>query len=157
MGVIIATVIGCGKSYLIHEYGDNMAVLDMTPQMGNSKDIADEASSRANDFDIVFVRANIGIVDALCDQGTDFDLFYPSKDKANQIVEDLVKKRLDFKAIQEFDNHIGDLIDQLDSIDSEHCFKHKLERGQYLCTDNALNGYLESFNRKKTNTNNESD
>lgn len=157
MGVIIATVIGCGKSYLMDEYGDRVTIWDMTPQMGNSEDIADEAASRANDFDIIFVRANIGIVDALCDQGTDFDLFYPSNDKVTEIVEGLVKKRLDFKAIQQFDNNVGDLIVQLDSVDSEHCFKHKLERGQYLCTDKALKGYLDSFKTKKTKSKNESD
>lgn len=149
MGVIIATLIGCGKTHLMEKYGDNITVLDLTPELKNAKELADQVRNQVSDYDIVFVRADIGLVDALCDQGTDFDLFYPSRDKVNEIVEGLVIKRLDFKAIQKFDNDVPKLIEQLDTVDSNHCFKHKLERGQYLCTDEQLKNYLESFNNNK--------
>lgn len=148
MGIIIATVIGCGKTHLIKDYESVMSINDMTPVTKEPDEIAEEASNQAANYDITFVRGDLKIVEAICDKGVDFDLFYPSKEKVNEIVEGLVLKRLDFKAIQKFDNNVPKLIDQLDSIDDPHCFKHKLERGQYLCTDEMLYKYLESFTKK---------
>ena len=145
MGVIIASFPGCGMSYLEDNYGDKMKVVDHSVSDKKNEEYVEEVKGLVSDCDILFIRPNVSTLESLCDNGVDFDVFYPNFDKVQEIIEDCVKKRVPSKAIATLDHKYPDIIKALDAIDDEHCFKHKLAKGQYLCTDEQLSKFLKSY------------
>ena len=132
-------------SFLQENYGDKMKITDHSVSDKKNEEYVEEVKGMVGDCDILFARPNISTLEALCDNGVDFDVFYPSNDKLSEVIEDCVKKKLPFKAISTLDQKYPDTIKQIDAIDDEHCFKHKLGKGQYLCTDESLSKFLKSF------------
>lgn len=149
MGIIVSSMNGCGRTWLKSEYRQKAKFLDMSSQPLDSPEKLDEIVGRVGSYDIVFVDASKETIDMLCDNNVDFDLFYPSRERNNEIVESLVVKRWKSADIQKFDNDFHDTVDYIESIDDEHCFKHELKKGQFIGNNVAIINYLNSLGKNE--------
>ena len=149
MGIIVSSMNGCGRTWLKSEYKQKAKFLDMSSEPLDSSEKLDGVIEQVGSYDIVFVDASQETINTLCDNNVDFDLFYPSRDRNNEIVESLVVKRWKSADIQKFDNKFNDAIDYIESIDDEHCFKHELKKGQFIGNNVAIINYLNSLGKNE--------
>jgi hypothetical protein len=159
MGIIISSFPGCGKRYLMNTYGDKARILnadiDFVKQEGeyDYNLFVDKIMGVVNNYDIVFIPSGKGFLDAFNNRNIDYDLFYPSKERRGEFIENAVRKRMTSHDIMWLDREFNGHIDRFDSIDTPNCYKHKMsESGHFIGNDNAIMGYLNSL--KNTNINN---
>ena len=149
MGIIVSTFTGIGREELISSYDGKIKILDQTDQS-----ILDEVPpdsyvsgimSQVDDYDIVFIPTDKHIRDEFERRNIDYDIFYPSKERRQEIILKLVGGRMPFPDIAKFDNSCNKLIDEIDNDESPNCYKHKLsENNQFIWNDQTINNYINS-------------
>lgn len=160
MGIIISSFKGCGKTFLKETSGDKVKIFD-APQIDDTNDDAlesyvNEVMDAVNENDIVFIGSSYNIRDAFNERGIDYDVFYPSIERRNEFIENLVKKRANPKEIMEMDRDFVKLIKEIDDDDSENCYKHKLSNmGEFIGNSPIIVHYIDFVkNQPKGNNTN---
>lgn len=143
-----------GKTYLTNVYGKQVKILDKSQydKELSVDEYLDEVLPQVQAYDIVFVSPSEKIRTALDEKGIDFDLFYPSKERRGEFIENQVIKRQKPSEIARIDHSFDTWVEQLDESDLEHQYKHKMEsRGMYLMSYAPINKYIESIKEQKSN------
>lgn len=145
MGIIVSSTLGCGKDELINEYSDKIKIDDIS-----SIEINDEFINKVNDLssdsDILFVGSSKDVIDKLIESKIDFDLFYPSKERRMEFIENQVKVRAPFDAIRNLDRNFTKDVNRIDSIEGDNVFKHKMpNKGEYIYNSNTILKYIENI------------
>lgn len=156
--ILVSAFPGLGKTYLYQQYKDKLKILDLNTGRFEGEDFPGnyiaEVEKRLNDYDLILLSSDRNVRYALNDAGLDFDLFYPSKERKNELIEIYVTNRKSRNFIMNLDHNFYDLIDEIEDEDLEHCFKHKLDKphrfiSQYDLLNNFLNSTAE-MNGNKT-------
>jgi hypothetical protein len=152
MGIIISSFPGCGKEYLINTHGSKAKILNAVTLMeGQNEDydfgaLADNIMNVVEEYDIVFIPVAEELLDVFDDRKIDYDLFYPSKERRKEFLENMVRKRAPRDTIMLLDREFDKIIDRLDAIESENCYKHKLEEaGQFIGNQPIIMSYINSL------------
>lgn len=161
MGIIISSFIGCGREYLKNTYGDKAKIFDAVDEIPltdiDGKINADLIEGYINkvlevvdDNDIVFIGASKSLREALNEQKIDYDLFYPSKERRGEFIENQVRKRSNPKIIQNLDRNFDKWIEEIDNDEAENCYKHKLShQGEFIGNTPIIMQYIESLTHDK--------
>lgn len=156
--ILISAFPGLGKTYLYQHYKDRLKILDLNTERFEGDDFPGnyiaEVEKRLNDYDLILLSSDRNVRYALNDAGLDFDLFFPSKERKNELIEIYVTNRKSRDFIMNLDHNFYDIIDEIEVEDLEHCFKHKLDKphsfiAQYDLLNNFLNSTTE-MNGNKT-------
>ena len=150
MGIILSAFIGIGKEEIILTYGSNIKILDLDNKSmidevppGN---FVDDISSQVDNYDIVFIPTAKFIREELERRNIDYDLYYPSKERRQELILKFVASRMSFTDIAKFDTHYNKYVDEIDGDESPNCYKHKLsESGQFLWNDQVVINYIKSL------------
>lgn len=148
--ILISAFPGLGKTYLYQQYKDRLKILDLSTDGFEDDEFPgnyiSEIVKRLNDYDLILLSSNKDVRYALNDAGIDFDLFYPSKERKNELIEIYVKNRKSRDFIMNLDHNFNSLIDEIEDENLEHCFKHKLDRPHSFVSENGLlNDFFNSF------------
>lgn len=155
--ILICAFPGLGKTYLYQQYKDRLKILDLNTGRFEGDDFPGnyiaEVEKRLNDYDLILLSSDRNVRYALNDAGLDFDLFYPSKDRKNELIEIYVTNRKNRDFIMNLDHNFNGLIDEIEDEDLEHCFKHKIDKphrfiAQYDLLKDFLNSSLEMNGNK---------
>lgn len=156
MGIIISSFPGCGKSYLTNTHGDKVKILnakkDFVEQEGeyNYDLFVDKVMENIGEYDIIFIPSDEKILTTFNERNIDYDLFYPSKERRGEFIENFVRKRAPRNDIMMLDRDFDKNVDMFDGIEAENCYKHKLsEQGHFLGNDGAIMGYINGLNNEK--------
>lgn len=154
--ILISAFPGLGKTYLYQQYRDRLKILDLNAGRFEGDDFPGnyiaEVEKRLNDYDLILLSSDRNVRYALNDAGLDFDLFYPSKNRKNELIEIYVTNRKSRDFIMNLDHNFNDLIDEIEDEDLEHCFKHKLDRPhRFISQFDLLNNFLNSSLEMKGN------
>ena len=147
--ILISAFPGLGKTYLYQQYKDRLKILDLNTGRFEGDDFPGnyiaEVEKRLNDYDLILLSSDRNVRYALNDAGLDFDLFYPSKERKNELVEIYVTNRKSRDFIMNLDHNFNDIIDEIEDEDLEHCFKHKLDKPhRFIAQYDLLNNFLKS-------------
>ena len=152
MGILISSFIGCGKTYLINSQGNKAKIFDAGKELINDEDydsFVDKVMDIVDEYDIVFIPADEEVLDAFNEKNIDYDLFYPSKERRGEIIENCVRKRENHNTIMMLDRNFDKNIDRFDSIETENCYKHKMpEKGHFIGNDGAIMQYINNLSQK---------
>ena len=154
--ILICAFPGLGKTYLYQQYKDRLKILDLNTGRFEGDDFPGnyiaEVEKRLNDYDLILLSSDRNVRYALNDAGLDFDLFYPSKDRKNELIEIYVTNRKSRNFIMNLDHNFYDLIDEIEDEDLVHCFKHKLDKPhRFIAQFDLLNNFLKSSMEMKGN------
>ena len=154
--ILVSAFPGLGKTYLYQQYKDRLKILDLNTGRFEGDDFPGnyiaEVEKRLNDYDLILLSSDRNVRYALNDAGLDFDLFYPSKDRKNELIEIYVTNRKSRDFIMNLDHNFYDLIDEIEDEDLEHCFKHKLDKPhRFIAQFDLLNNFLKSSMEMKGN------
>lgn len=148
MGIILSSFKGCGKRTLLASLDHGITGIDCG-DIDSETDIdlyIDSALSFNKKYDFVFVSSEQPVRKRLNERGIDFDLFYPSEERRNELIEGLVKSRVNAKSIAEFDKRFTKEIQLIDNDDFEHEKKHKLvKKGEFIGNNNLIIQYIISL------------
>lgn len=153
MGIIVSGFKGCGRTYFTNVNKDKVKIFEKRGELKN-EDI-DEIMNIVNDYDIVFIDSDSKTRELLEDRNIDFDVFYPSKERRGEFIENQVRKHTIAKEIQTLDRYFNEWVDDIDSDDSDNCHKHKLvENGHFIGNDQVIMQYVAAIkeNKKEENT-----
>ena len=153
MGIIVSSFPGCGKTYLMNTHGDKADMLDATTLMGEGQEgdydynkWVDNIMDVVEDYDIVFIPVAEKLLDAFNKRNIDYDIFYPSKERRGEFIENMVRKRAFRNDIMMLDREFDKIVDRIDNIEAENCYKHKMnEQGHFIGNDNAIMQYINNI------------
>ena len=143
MGIVIVSTLGCGKTYLKNIVKDKVKTQDFEFSEGTS---IDDAIELIDENDITFVPYSKDNVNMLEESSIDYDLFYPSKERRIEFITNAVGKRMKGKYISVLDKSFDSTIDEIESLELEHGYLHKLNnQGEFLGNYPQLIGYLSNL------------
>lgn len=147
--ILVSAFPGLGKTYLYQQYRDRLKILDLNTGRFEGDDFPGnyiaEVEKRLNDYDLILLSSDRNVRYALNDAGLDFDLFYPSKNRKNELIEIYVTNRKSRGFIMNLDHNFYNLIDEIEDEELEHCFKHKLDKPhRFIAQYDLLNNFLKS-------------
>lgn len=143
MGIVIVSTLGCGKTYLKNIVKDKVKTQDFEFSEGTS---IDDAIELIDENDITFVPYSKDNVNMLEESSIDYDLFYPSKERRIEFITNAVGKRMKGKEISVLDKSFDSTIDEIESLELEHGYLHKLNnQGEFLGSYPQLIGYLSNL------------
>lgn len=147
--ILISAFPGLGKTYLYQQYKDRLKILDLNTGRFEGDDFPGnyiaEVEKRLNDYDLILLSSDRNVRYALNDAGLDFDLFYPSKDRKNELIEIYVTNRKSRDFIMNLDHNFYNLIDEIEDEELEHCFKHKIDKPhRFIAQYDLLFNFLKS-------------
>lgn len=146
MGIILSCFKGIGKTYLTNTQGKNAKILDLSGYDG--EDFIEAVKKGTNENDIVFVACNDKVRGLLDENGMDYDLFYPSKERRKEFIENEVRKHTMSSEIRKFDSDFDSTIDSIEDDESEHCFKHCLSGfGEFIGSNPMLLSYISDLKK----------
>lgn len=152
MGIIISSFVGCGKHYMMsnNEKGIKLVDMDSVGDFGNVDEYVKRAVELSADNDIVFVSASDEVRACLDEFGVDFDVFYPSKDRRIEFIENQVHKRTKGNLIAELDHNFDKMVDDIDACHYKTQHNHKLEGfGEFLGNNKLIVRYLDTIDAKE--------
>jgi len=158
MGIIISSFKGCGRSTFIEANSGKVKIYDASQENPQDDEelegLVNEVMDAVNDNDIVFIDSSEPTREAFNERGIDYDIFYPSKERRGEFIENLVRKRASSKEIMEMDRHFDKLIKEIDDDESENCYKHKLSNtGEFIGNSPIIEQYVDSLKNRKTEDN----
>lgn len=124
MGIILSSFVGCGKTFFTNQYGDRIKIEDVSDK--KLEEIVDYVTEIIDDRDIVFIPSSLSVRELFEKREIDYDVFYPSKERRLEFIENLVRKRVKSDEIREFDVNFERFINEIDGDRSKNCYKHKL-------------------------------
>lgn len=147
--ILISAFPGLGKTYLYQQYRDRLKILDLNTGRFEGDDFPGnyiaEVEKRLNDYDLILLSSDRNVRYALNDAGLDFDLFYPSKNRKNELIEIYVTNRKSRDFIMNLDHNFYNLIDEIEDEELEHCFKHKIDKPhRFIAQYDLLFNFLKS-------------
>ena len=157
MGIIISSFIGCGREFLKNVYGDKIKIFDAVDEIPLTdidgkinSDLLDgyvnETLNATNNSDIVFIDFSNTVRNAFNERNIDYDLFYPSKERKNEFIENQVIKRTKPKDIQTLDRNFEKWVDEIDDDKTDNCYKHKLaNKGEFIGNTPLIMEYIDSL------------
>lgn len=147
MGIIISCFKGMGKTYLLNILRDKISILDASSVKGDN--IIPLLQESIDNYDIIIVSADAEIRSILNKNNVNFDIFYPSTERKNELIQNMVRKKIPPKQIQEFDLTFSQAIKEIDEEESPNMFKHKLlMQGEFLGNDMILRSYIDNLIKK---------
>lgn len=158
MGIILASFRGCGKTYLSNLHRDKVKIYDATEfdhEISDDERV-DDILNHTVDTDIVFTGVDDQTLDALDSRGVDYDVFYPSKERRGEFIENQVIKRSNPKIIQELDRYFDKWVDGIDEREAPNCYRHKLvNKGDFIGNSAIINTYISSLKNNPTEETND--
>ena len=83
----------------------------------------------------------------------DYDVFYPSKERRGEFIENQVRKRARPNDIRDMDKNFEKWVQEIDDDDSPNCYKHKLvEQGEFIGGVPAIMRYIDSIKQTQINS-----
>lgn len=157
MGIILSSFIGCGREFLKNTHGDKVKIFDAFENglSEQNEEFFDLVMSQVDDNDIVFVPSSEGVRNLFNEKNVDYDVFYPSKERRGEFIENQVRKRSSPKNIQSLDKNFDKWIQEIDDDESPNCYKHKLSNsGEFIGNNPIIMQYIDSLkeNNNKANT-----
>ena len=160
MGIIISSFIGCGREYLNNTHGNKVKIFDAVssiPLNENDKDSLDTYFNTVMDEvdsnDIVFIGASEKVRGIFNENNIDYDVFYPSKERRGEFIENQVRKRMNPSLIRDLDKNFEEWVQELDDDEAPNCYKHKLSnQGEYIGNAAVIMQYIDSISQRNTNT-----
>lgn len=149
MGIIIASFPGIGRTYFTNLYNDKAKIVDFTKDE-DFETLVDRLLGVVDNNDVLFVGANSNFRNALNERNVDYDIFYPTKERRGEFIENYVRKRANPNRIREVDKIFNSLVDEIENEESANCFKHKLEaQGDFLSNNSILMSYISQIGTKE--------
>jgi hypothetical protein len=151
MGIIVSTFPGIGKTYFSNLYGDKIKIADFS-SYNDFETLSERIIGVVDNNDVVFVGHDNSFRNALDERNLDYDIFYPSKDRRKEFLENMVRKRALRNDIMMLDREFDKIVDRIDAIESDNCYKHKMEElGHFIGNDAAIMQYINNVeqNSKK--------
>lgn len=150
MGIILSCFKGIGKTYLENTKGRDVKISDLSDFDGDYSTFVDNVLSEAADNDIVFVPSDKTVRDLLNERGVNYDVFYPSKERRKEFIENEVRKHSKSSEIRLLDTNFNQMIDEIEEDDSENCYKHVLSGfGEFIGNNPILLSYIDDISKKK--------
>jgi hypothetical protein len=141
----------------MNTHGNKAKMLDaFTPELvGDSGDgkydyniWVDNIMNVVGDYDIVFIPVAEKLLETLNNRNIDYDIFYPSKDRRKEFLENMVRKRAFRNDIMTIDRDFDKIVDRIDAIESDNCYKHKMsEGGHFIGNDSSIMQYINNLNQ----------
>ena len=166
MGIIISSFPGCGKNYLMNTHGNKAKMVDAVAEFRHYREPTDDTHDYdynlfvdammkdIDKYDIIFLPSDKKYLKVLNERNIDYDLFYPSKERRGEFIENMVRKRMKPQDIMILDRDFDKMIKELDDIEDENCYKHKMsEGGHFIGNDSSIMQYIN--NLKQTQETNE--
>ena len=145
MGIIVSSFVGCGKHFMMSSNHEGIKIVDCG-EIDEDTDIDGYIEKAVGENvwnDITFVSYSEAVRDALCEKGIDFDVFYPSLDRKNELIELQVAKRTKPSAIAMFDHMYEKMVESIEARDNEHEHKHCLSnKGEFLGNNELILKYF---------------
>jgi hypothetical protein len=154
MGIIISGFKGCGRTYFTEVNNDKVKIFEKRGSLKN--DDIDEIMNIVNDHDIIFIDSDSKTRELLENRNIDYDVFYPSKERRGEFIENQVKKHSPMNEIRELDSNFDKWIEEIDDDDSENCHKHKMnEKGLFIGNTQVIMEFMAFLknNKKENNVN----
>ena len=137
----------------MNTHGDKAKMLDALELMGEGQEgeydynkWVDSIMDAVGDYDIVFIPVSERLLDTLNKRNIDYDIFYPSKERRGEFIENMVRKRAFRNDIMMLDRDFDKIVDRIDNIEAENCYKHKMnEQGHFIGNDNAIMQYINNI------------
>lgn len=162
MGIILSSFRGCGREFLKNTHGDKVKIYDAIADIPatdleekTNQDLLEEYYNRVMDnvdnYDIVFIDSSSGIRGTFNEHGIDYDVFYPSKERRGEFIENQVRKRAKPEIIRSLDKNFEKWVQEIDDDESPNCYKHKLSRmGEFIGNSSIIMQYIDNLkNRPK--------
>ena len=143
MGIIISSFVGCGKTFFTNQYSDRIKIEDVSDK--KLDEMVDYVTEIINDRDIVFIPSSLSVRELFEKREIDYDVFYPSKERRLEFIENLVRKRVKSDEIREFDVNFERFINEIDGDRSKNCYKHKLSNPNEFIGNSSI--ILEYINK----------
>lgn len=139
---------GCGKTYLSNTHGDKVKILDATNT--DLDGVFNQVMNDVDKYDIVFISADEKVRDIFNEQGVDYDVFYPAKERRGEFIENQVRKRTKPTVIRDLDKNFEKWVNDIDDDDSPNCYKHKLSnQGEFIGNSPIIMQYINSINHER--------
>lgn len=157
MGIILSSFRGCGREFLKNTHGDKVKIYDAIDNIlatdieGKiSQDLLEEYYNKVMDnvdsYDIVFIDSSTSIRDIFNRHGVDYDVFYPSKERRGEFIENQVRKRAKPEVIRSLDKNFEKWIEEIDGDEAPNCYKHKLSKmGEFIGNSPIIMQYIDSI------------
>ena len=157
MGIILSSFKGCGREFLKNTHGDKVKIYDAIDNIlatdtegKTSQDLLEEYYNKVMDnvdsYDIVFIGSSTSIRDTCNEHGVDYDVFYPSKERRGEFIENQVRKRAKPEVIRSLDKNFEKWIEEIDGDEAPNCYKHKLSKmGEFIGNSPIIMQYIDSI------------
>lgn len=156
MGIILSSFTGCGREFLKNTYGDKVKIFDAveTNLSEQDEEFFDLIMSQVDDNDIVFIPSSEGVRQIFNERNVDYDVFYPSKERRGEFIENQVRKRSNPKIIQNLDKNFDKWVQEIDDDESPNCYKHKLSNmGEFIGNSPIIMQYIDSLKENNNKAN----
>ena len=157
MGIILSSFRGCGREFLKNTHGDKVKIYDAIDNIlatdieGKiSQDLLEEYYNKVMDnvdsYDMVFIDSSTSIRDIFNRHGVDYDVFYPSKERRGEFIENQVRKKTKPEVIRSLDKNFEKWIQEIDDDEAPNCYKHKLSKmGEFIGNSPIIMQYIYSL------------
>lgn len=157
MGIILSSFKGCGREFLKNTHGDKVKIYDAIDNIlatdtegKTSQDLLEEYYNKVMDnvdsYDIVFIDSSASIRDTFNEHGVDYDVFYPSKERRGEFIENQVRKKTKPEVIRSLDKNFEKWIQEIDDDEAPNCYKHKLSKmGEFIGNSPIIMQYIYSL------------
>lgn len=161
MGIIIGSFKGCGREFIKNTHGDKVKIFDAVAEIpltdidGDSnadliEGYVNKVMSVVEENDIVFIDSSKAVREAFNEKGIDYDVFYPSKERRGEFIENQVRKRSNPSEIRKLDRNFEKWVEEIDSDEHENCYKHKLtNQGEFIGNSPIIMNYINSLQNDK--------
>ena len=157
MGIILSSFRGCGREFLKNTHGDKVKIYDAISDIPaadiegkTNQDLLEEYYNKVMDnvdsYDIVFIDSSASIRATFNEHGVDYDVFYPSKERRGEFIENQVRKRARPEVIRSLDKNFEKLVQEIDDDEAPNCYKHKLSNmGEFIGNSPIIMQYIDSL------------
>ena len=158
--ILVSAFPGMGKTYAFNTLGKQLKILDSDSSKFDKSDFPknyiEHIKENIANNDIIFISSHKEVRDALEMENIDFDLFYPSKDRRNEFLENYVARHSPRDLIMKIDNHWNEWIDEIEHDGNKNCHKHCLSHtGEFIGNNPMIMAYVNQVIKAKENENNE--
>ena len=155
-GIIIMGFPGCGTQTFYNSanesYPPKATMTGVDPRDCNPQDFAEDfirlLNEKVDNYDVVFVPFDSGIMRILHQNAIDYDLFYPDKTRRPEFLQNFVKQKRNLNDIRKIDHKWLDWQKLIEIETSEYCHKHCLKRDEYIGNNPMILEYINSLNNK---------
>nr|DAX62877.1 MAG TPA: SHIKIMATE KINASE KINASE, PHOSPHORYL TRANSFER, ADP.9A [Caudoviricetes sp.] len=152
--ILVSAFPGMGKSFAFNELKDKIKVLDSDSSKFDKSDFPsnyiEHIKNNIKDNDIIFISSHKEVRDALERENINFDLFYPSKDRRNEFLENYVIRHNNRDFIMKIDKNWNEWIDEIDKSENKNCYKHCIHgKGNFISNNEMIQSFVKQVLEKK--------